>query len=55
MFFRINETNYFVIPDGKSATQIFEEIYGRMNVTFLSANDKNKMIASIARQLKERK
>jgi hypothetical protein len=55
MFFHINDTNYFVITDGKNANQIFDEIYPRMNLTYISYNDKTKILASIARQLKERK
>jgi len=55
MFFRIGDTNYFVITDGKTPIQIFEEIFGRMDNKFISYNEKQRMIASIGRQLKEKK
>jgi hypothetical protein len=55
MFFKINDTNYFVVPDGKNATQIFDEIYARMDLKYISYNDKTKILISIARQLREKK
>jgi len=55
MFFRINDTNYYVITDGKNVLQIFEEIFGRMDQRFISYTEKQKIIRSIARQLREKK
>lgn len=55
MFFRIDDTNYYVITDGKNVLQIFEEIFGRMDRSFISYTEKQKMISSITRQLKEKR
>lgn len=52
MFVHIKNTYYFV--KGKNPVEVFYDIFGRMNQKFISTTDKNKMIASIARQLKEK-
>lgn len=51
MFIKIGTVNYFIITEGKSAQQVFDELYPRMNKV-LSYTEKQKTIASIARQMK---
>lgn len=55
MFIHINDTNYFIIPDDKTPQQIFDEIFSRMNITFISYEDRRKMISDIKKELNKLK
>lgn len=53
MFIKINDTNYFVIPDGKSVGDIYNEIFGRMGKTYITSQEKREMLSAIKKQLKK--
>lgn len=51
MFIHVNDTNYFIIPDDKTPQQIFDEIFSRMNVNFISYEERRKIISDIRKEL----
>lgn len=55
MFIKIYNTNYFVDTRKKSVHDIYEEIFSRMNKTFISLEEKRHIISEICKQLKENK
>lgn len=53
MFFKVKGVNYFVVPDEKSAQEIYDEIFTRMNSSFISSKEKRKLVYQIKKQLKK--
>lgn len=53
MFIRIKGINYFVIPEEKSVQEIYEEIFTRMDSSFISNTEKRKIVYQIKKQLTE--
>lgn len=53
MFIKINNTNYFVDTRKKSVHDIYEEIFSRMNKTFISLEEKRHIISEICKQMAE--
>jgi len=51
MFFKIDNVNYFVIPDEKSTNDIFQEIFSRMQTQYIADEEKRKILAEIRKQL----
>jgi lipoate-protein ligase A len=51
MFIRINNVNYFVITDNKTPREIYEEIFSRMNKTYMSVREKKEMMFEITKQI----
>lgn len=51
MFFKIDNVNYFVIPDEKSSNDIFQEIFARMQTHYITEQEKRKILAEIRKQL----
>lgn len=52
MFIKIENVNYFVIPDDKSVFEIYEEIFARMEVQKITNLQKRKILSQIKRQIK---
>lgn len=52
MFIRIDNVNYFVIPDDKSPIEIFNEIFARMEAKRISNTEKRKILSEIKKQLR---
>ena len=53
MFIRIDDTNYFVLTEGKSTQDIYLEIFGRMNDQKISAKKRREIIHEIKKQTKK--
>ena len=53
MFIRIDDTNYFVITEGKSTQDIYREIFSRMNTNKISAKKRREIIHQIKNQTKK--
>lgn len=51
MFIRIKDTNYFILIENKSPKDIYEEIFSRMNIQYISYKEKREIISSIKKQL----
>lgn len=54
MFVKISNINYYVNPENKSATEIYYELFTRMNVHSIPTDQKIQMIESIKEQLAEK-
>lgn len=52
MFVKIDSVNYYIIPDGKSITQIYYEIISRMNKHTFSKTEKRYIMSQIKEQLR---
>ena len=52
MFIKIDNVNYFVIVDGKTPTEIYEEIFARMEIQRITNLQKRKILSQIKKQLK---
>ena len=51
MFIKIDDTNYYVLnAKRKSPRKIFDEIFSRMNKTFISDNEKRRIYSLILQQ-----
>ena len=51
MFVKIDNVNYFVLEEGKTALDVFNEIFVRMEKQYLSNEEKRKIIATIRSQI----
>nr|QMP83071.1 MAG: hypothetical protein [Caudoviricetes sp.] len=52
MFIKIENVNYFVIPDNKNVSEIYEEIFSRMEVQKITNLQKRKILSQIKKQIK---
>lgn len=52
MFIKIDDTNYYVITEGKSIQDIYQEIFSRMNTNKISAKKRREIIHEIKKQTK---
>jgi hypothetical protein len=52
MFIKIDNVNYFVIVDGKTPSEIFDEIFARMEIQKITRLEKRKIISKIKKQIK---
>ena len=53
MFVKIGSINYFVIADNKSVQDIFQEIFCRMNRSFISEKEKREILSAIRKQVRK--
>ena len=51
MFVKIENINYYVNPENKTAIEIFYEIFSRMSVESVSMDQKIQIIENIKEQL----
>jgi hypothetical protein len=52
MFVKIENVNYYVNSENKTAIEIFYEVFSRMNVESVSTDQKIQIIENIKEQLK---
>jgi len=52
MFLKVGNVNYFVITDNKTPSDIFNEIFSRMQEQKLSFQEKRKILSEIKKQIK---
>ena len=51
MFIKIDNTNFFIIPDNKTPNQIVTEIFHRMDKQFLSKRDRSDILEQVLKQI----
>lgn len=52
MFIKVENTNYFIIPDGKSISQIYYELISRMDKYKFTKTEKRYIMSQIKEQVK---
>jgi hypothetical protein len=53
MFIKINDTNFFIIPDNKTPNQMVTEIFLRMNKPFLSNRERSDILEQVLKQIQK--
>lgn len=53
MFIKVSNINYCINTDNKTATEIYYELFSRMNVHSISSDQKLQIIESIREQMTE--
>lgn len=51
MFIKIDNTNFFIIPDNKTPNDIVTEIFQRMNKQFISKRERSYILEQVLKQL----
>jgi hypothetical protein len=54
MFVRVNNNNFYINPKNKTVSEIYYEIFARMNKTKITPPEKRKIISEIKKQLHEK-
>lgn len=54
MFIKIDKVNYFILTEGKSAMEIYQEIFSRMSDKKITQKKMREILSEIKKQVKNK-